>query len=220
MNTKNRSCLFFLLMVMSQLLHAEIKSLSALKSSKQTLKKQAGWFSLGVRTTMNVFSDDGFGIGAGGQFRVQLSDRVNTDWFADYISVNHDNIARSEYLHIGWSVLFYPVKKWQYPNYKAQPFLLAGHCFDYNKKTILADPSISKHRWGAAVQVGAGSHFHLSERLDITLMMQYMIHLTKELEVEKNDDVYEIEIEKGRALEGHLLCTVSLNYKIVRLWKK
>lgn len=193
----------------------------ALKKTPPLIKNQAGWFSLGVRSTMNVFSDDGFGVGAGGQFRLQLSNRVNTDWFADYIAVNHDNIARSEYVHIGWSVLFYPVKKLQYPRYKAQPFLLAGHCFDYNKKTIYADPSISKHRWGAAVQMGLGSHFFLSERLDLTIMMQYMIHLTKELEVEKNEEGnYEINAVKGSALEGHLLCTVSLNYKLAKLWKK
>lgn len=101
-----------------------------------------------------------------------------------------------------------------------QPFLLAGHCFDYNKITILSDPSISKARWGAAVQMGVGSHFHLSERFDLTLMLQYMIHLTKELEVEENEGVYEIVTHKHSALEGHLLCTLSLNYKIVRLWKK
>lgn len=191
------------------------------KKSILTVKNQVGWFSLGVRTTMNVFSHDGFGVGAGGQFRLQLSNRISTDWFADYISVNHHGVARSEYLHVGWSVLFYPVKKWQYPNYKAQPFILAGHCFDYNKMTILSAPEISKHRWGAAVQMGIGSHFHLSERLDLTVMMQYMMHLTKELHPEKNEDnKYEIVLEKGSALEGHLLCTVSLNYKIVKLWKK
>ncbi len=210
--------LFFCLLF--SLNHSHAKNSSQGKDSIPVIKNQSGWFSLGVRTTLNVFSDDGFGIGAGGQFRVQLSNRVNTDWFADYISVNEDHIARSEFVHIGWSVLFYPVKKWQYPKYKVQPFLLAGHCFDYNKKTILSDPGISKHRWGAAVQIGAGTHFHLSERFDLTLMMQYMLHLTKELEVEKKDAAYEIVTGKGPALEGHLLCTVSLNYKIAKLWKK
>ena len=202
-------------------LHAKNDSLS-IKTSSPLIKNQAGWFSLGVRTTLNVFSHDGFGMGAGGQFRLQLSNRVNTDWFADYISVNQDNIARSEYAHIGWSVLFYPVKKLQYPAYRMQPFLLAGHCFDYNKKTILSDPSISKHRLGAAVQMGVGSHVHLSERLDLTLMLQYMMHLTKELEVEENEGVYEIVTHqhKHSALEGHLLGTISLNYKIAKLWKR
>ena len=211
--------LFLFLLFMTNYVHA--KDELGLNKFEPILKNQAGWFSVGIRSTMNVFSDDGFGIGAGGQFRVQLNNRVNTDWFADYIVVNNDNIARSEYLHIGWSVLFYPVKKWQYPRYKVQPFLLAGHCFDYNKKTILSDPGISKHRWGAAVQMGLGSHFHLSERFDLTVMVQYMIHLTKELEVERNEEnKYEIEIEKGSALEGHLLCTLSLNYKIAKLWKR
>ena len=211
--------LIFLLLFTMHNLYANNDTVQ-IKNSKIFINNQTGWFSLGIRTTMNVFSDDGFGMGTGGQFRVQLSNRVNTDWFADYISVNLDNIARSEYLHIGWSVLFYPVKKWQYPKYKVQPFLLAGHCFDYNKKTILSDQSISKHRWGAAIQMGAGSHFHLSERFDLTLMLQYMLHLTKELVVEKNETTYDIVAKKGSALEGHLLCTVSLNYKIARLWKK
>ena len=202
--------------------HIQAKNDSTqIKKSQTIIKNQAGWFSLGARTTMNVFSHDGFGIGAGGQFRLQLSNRVNTDWFADYISVNHHDVARSEYVHIGWSVLFYPVKKLQYPKYKVQPFLLAGHCFDYNKMTIYSDPSISKHRWGAAVQMGLGSHFHLSERIDLTLMLQYMMHLTKELHPEQKEDAsYEIILEKASALEGHLLCTVSLNYKIAKLWKK
>lgn len=216
---QHRYLLLFFLLVANHL-YAKNDSIF-LNKTAPLIKNQAGWLSLGVRTTMNVFSDDGFGMGAGGQFRLQLSNRINTDWFADYISVNHDNIARSEYLHIGWSVLFYPVKKLQYPRYRAQSFLLAGHCFDYNKKTILSDPGISRHRWGAAVQMGAGSHFHISERLDLTLMLQYMMHLTKELEVEKNEEGnYEINAVKGSALEGHLLCTISLNYKIAKLWKK
>lgn len=200
-------------------LHAKNDSIQ-LKNSKTIIKNQAGWISLGVRTTANVFSHDGFGMGAGGQFRLQLSNRVNTDWFADYISVNHHGEARSEYVHIGWSVLFYPSKKLQYPAYKAQPFLLAGHCFDYNKLTVISAPEISAHRWGAAVQMGAGSHFHLSERFDLTLMLQYMMHLTKELHAEKSENTYQIITKKASALEGHLLCTVSLNYKIAKLWKK
>ena len=148
-------CLVFLLLFTANYLHAKNDS-TQLKNSIAIIKNQTGWFSVGVRTTMNVFSHDGFGVGAGGQFRLQLSNRVNTDWFADYISVNHHGVARSEYVHIGWSVLFYPVKKWQYPKYKAQLFILAGHCFDFNKMTVLSAPEVSRHRWGAAVQMGFG----------------------------------------------------------------
>ncbi len=191
----------------------------------QEIRKEAlepndhsGFFSLGVRSTTSVFSDDGFGLGTGGQFRIQLSNKVNTDWFADFIVINDDNV-RSEYIHIGWSVLFYPFEKLQYPNHKIQPFILAGHCFDYNKKTILTNPSVTLDRWGSAVQAGIGTHFNLSDRFDITLMSQYMIHLTNELKVVESGGIYSIEKHSDNVLHGHLLTTVSLNYKLFKLWK-
>mgnify|MGYP000856730089 FL=1 len=69
---------------------------------------KAGWVSFGARSTISSFDHDGSGIGAGGQYRIQLSNSVSTDWYADYITINVGNKVRSEYYHIGWSVLFYP----------------------------------------------------------------------------------------------------------------
>ena len=206
--------------ILAIILSLQIK-VTAQENRNDTLPRSnnAGWFSLGGRSTISTFSDEGFGIGTGGQFRVQLSNKVNTDWFADYIIINDDNV-RSEYIHIGWSVLFYPFEKFQYPNRKMQPFILAGHCFDYNQKTILTNSSVTKDRWGSAVQVGIGTHFNLSNRFDITLMSQYMIHLTKELEVVESGGVYSIEKRTSNILQGHLLTTVCLNYKLFKLWKK
>lgn len=179
------------------------------------------WFSLGMRSTASIFSNDGFGIGTGGQFRIQLSNRITTDWFADYIIVSPDENIRSEFYHIGWSVVFYPFSRQVFAENKIQPFVLAGHCFDYNKKTVLQFPGISKTRWGSAVQAGVGANFNLTPRVDVTLMTQYMAHLTKESEAEKDDEgIYSIRESSGSALEGHLLATVGLNYKIFRLWKR
>ena len=177
-------------------------------------QSQRGMISLGGRSTYSLFSDDGKGLGSGGQFRIRLTDRVNTDWFADYIVINQDNIARSEYVHIGWSVLFYPMKEVK----RVQPYILAGHCFDYNKKTLLSNSTISKDRWGSAVQAGVGTHFNLTEKFDISLTVQYMVHLTKELDVLDTPAGYTIIQKDGTAIEGHLLSTVSLNYKIGKLW--
>ena len=84
-------------------------------------------FSLGVRSTFSAFSDDGNGLGTGGQFRIRFTDRVNSDWFGDYIVINQNNQIKSEYLHIGWSVLFCPCVS---PFGRFQPYVLAGHCFD------------------------------------------------------------------------------------------
>ena len=54
-------------------------------------KNEAGILSLGVRTTVSLFNDsetNNFGTGAGGQFRLQLAERLNTDWFFDYLTAN------------------------------------------------------------------------------------------------------------------------------------
>lgn len=181
---------------------------------------KSGWFSLGGRSTLSTFSREGSGLGTGGQFRIQLSDNVNTDWFADYITINSTDGVRSVYYHIGWSVLFYPFKTLWYPQL-FQPYILAGHCFDYNEKTVINSPSISENRWGSAVQSGIGTHLNLLERFDISVTAQYMMHLTDELKVQKDASGNPF-IEKGKenSLEGHLLMTLSMNYKLFRLWKK
>jgi hypothetical protein len=202
--TKTLFALFFLLS----------QSLTA-----QENNNNAGYFSLGARSTINAFDSDGFGLGSGGQFRIQLSNRVNTDWFADYISINSNNEIRSEYYHIGWSVLFYPFENLQYPKL-LQPYIVAGHCFDYNKKTLMSDENIFLDRWGSAVQAGLGTHFNLSEKFDISFTCQYMIHLTKEIDPKALSNNLAYTYHSHSTLEGHLLSTISLNYKIFRLWKR
>jgi hypothetical protein len=181
------------------------------------------WFSLGLRNSVSTFDHDGTGLGTGGQFRIQLGERVNTDWYADYITISSNDQFRSEYVHIGWSVLFYPLKDQMYPRL-LQPYILAGHCFDYNKKTLIEDESISKDRWGSAVQAGLGTHFNISERFDVSATVQYMVHLTKEIELEQLHEhephSAEPEGHQGPTYEGHMLASISLNYKIFRLWKK
>jgi hypothetical protein len=176
------------------------------------------WFSLGLRGTSSNFSDDGSGAGIGGQFRIGLSDRVNTDWFADYIVTNPEAGIRSTFYHIGWSVLYYPIDPSRNPRALFQPFILAGHCFDYNEKKVLSTGK-SRGRWGSAVQAGLGTHIRLSSRFDISLLSQYMLHLTRELEVVPFERSYLFVPKEGNALEGHLLSTISLNYKIARLWQ-
>lgn len=172
------------------------------------------WFALGMRSTASVFSHDGVGIGTGGQFRIQFNQRLNSDWFADYITININNKVKSEYAHIGWSVLFYPFQSMLYPKI-FQPYILAGHCFDYNKKTSIKGATQYRERWGSAVQAGIGSHFNITKRLDISLMAQYMIHLTSEITfTEGNSDNIQFNQSSPNTLEGHLLITISVNYKV------
>lgn len=194
-------------------------SLIGYAQDRENSTSNGGWVSVGGRTTLSLFDGDGTGLGTGGQFRIQMSNRVNTDWFADYITINVADKVRSDYYHIGWSVLYYPFENLQYPK-KFQPYILAGHCFDYNKKTAIHDSSITESRWGSAVQAGLGTHINITEKFDISLTCQYMMHLTPEIEAEIDGDDIELVRQKSNSLEGHLLTTVSLNFKLFRLWKK
>jgi len=46
-----------------------------------------------------------------------------------------------------------------------------------------------------------------------------MVHLGADLHTHVLDEAVEIEKTEGFSLEGHLLITLSLNYKIAKLWK-
>ena len=192
-------------------------SKSLAQSEARPLVNKDRFISLGVRSTFSAFDHDGAGLGTGGQFRIELSDRINTDWFADFITINVSDKVRSDYYHIGWSVLYYLLPDRKYPKL-LQPYIVAGHCFDYNRKTAIADQTITKSRLGSAVQAGLGTHFNLSDKFDISLTCQYMIHLTKQLEADIDGNQVVIVEHPANSLEGHLLATASLNYKLFRLW--
>jgi len=180
----------------------------------------AGMFSMGSRNTLSFFSHGeagNTGTGLGGQFRIQLSDHVNTEWFADYITGNSGDLAyRSDY-HIGWSVMYYLRPSASPPPFM-QPYVLAGHCFDYTKLQDNHNRFNFAERWSSAVQAGIGNHFNLSERFDISSTLQYMIHLGTDVDPVVQDN--QVHFVKGTSanLEGHVLFNVSLNYKIGHLW--
>ena len=185
----------------------------------------AGMLSLGGRTTVSLFNDhknEMTGTGVGGQFRLRFSDAVNTDWFFDYITSDILNYAHRTDYHIGWSVLFYPINQLDYFRQdgefkpKFRPYILAGHCFDYSRIESKADATVYGERWSSAVQAGLGTHLELSPRFDISLTGQYMIHLGNHIETDYNFTTGELSFNehKGASLAGHVLVTLSLNYKI------
>lgn len=177
-----------------------------------------GVFSLGVRSTLSAFNDgdeNKVGSGVGGQIRLRFSDKVNSDWFFDYLTSDIGNYAHRTDYHIGWSVLYYPLKK---DIQLFKPYMLAGHCFDYSKIQANTNQFNFAERWSSAVQAGLGTHIRLTERLDLSLTVQYMCHLGKHLHAQwVNNEVNYVE-EKGSSLEGHLLMNASINYKIGKLW--
>ena len=181
-------------------------------------KNQSGIFSLGVRTTLSTFNHGSFGsngLGAGGQFRLQFANRLNTDWFFDYITSPIDDMGTRTDYHVGWSVMYYFTDK---PAPLIKPYILAGHCFDYSELKEHRNPQNRVTRGSSAVQAGAGFHLNLSERMDLSFVAQYMIHLGEDIHAHEHDGVLEFEKHKGSGLEGHLLFHIGINYKIADLW--
>jgi len=179
-----------------------------------------GAISLGVRTSGSFFNGGdaaNTSTGVGGQVRIRISERVNTDWFYDYFTGNIGNYAKRTDQHIGWSVLFYlldPVVK----DRRLQPYILAGHCFDGTFQVANDDPRNKSERWSSAVQAGAGTHLNLSPRTDISLVGQYMIHLGSDVHAHQHADGAVVFEQHGASLEGHVLLHLSVNYKLFRAW--
>lgn len=180
----------------------------------------SGVISLGGRSTWSLFNDQGSspGSGIGGQFRIQFADQINSDWFFDYITSPLGNYANRTDYHIGWSVLYYPMEPQNGKLTLFRPYILAGHCFDYSLLRDNKNADNFAERKSSAVQGGLGTHINLTDRFDVSLAGQYMIHLGNDIHAEEHDGEVHFHVEKGASLEGHLLLTLSLNYKIADLW--
>jgi hypothetical protein len=73
-------------------------------------------------------------------------------------------------------------------------------------------------RWSMATQAGAGIHINITPMLDCSVSSQYMLHFGKDIEaaVENNKVIFEKSSHGGP--DGHLLCSISFNYKLAHLW--
>ena len=188
-------------------------------------QSDAGNFSIGMRSTLSIFDHDKeakIGYGAGGQYRVQILDRLNTEWFLDYLQQDLGSSAFRKDVHIGWSLMFYP---WLIKNKEKiqviKPYLVAGHCFDWSELKVKDYRNISGRKFGSAVQFGIGTHINLSKKLDFTILSQYMIHLGKDVHLtyDQSTHTHGIAKENHTTPYGHLLITMGVNYKLFKLWK-
>lgn len=191
------------------------------KGRQDTIKTLPGRFTLGVRATTSLFSHDGEspGFGGGGQFRILVQERINTEWFADVIFTDVGGLASKQDYHIGWSVMFYLLKPKNFQR-KFLPYVVAGNCFDYTRIIVNSRPNVDYGRFTSAVQMGAGLHYNITPKWDISFTSQYMFHLGKELETHIEDNDVKIEESNNATFAGHLLLNLSINFKIAQLWKK
>jgi len=179
----------------------------------------SGLVSFGVRSSISMFNDgdwNSVGTGAGGQFRVKLSDNVNTEWFYDYLTANVGDYAHRTDEHIGWSVMFYPFVTHGMMTI-IQPYIMAGHCFDYSLFTDNSNENNSAKRWSSAVQAGIGTHINFTRQFNISSSLQYMIHLSNDIGATDNNGVVVFTRQSGLDLVGHLLFNVSANFVLGKL---
>jgi hypothetical protein len=211
------------------LLIALLTPLFSNAQNSETKDYESGKLQLGMRTVVSAFSDSKYtGFGLGGQFRLKLGNRLNTEWFADYITTNVEDYANRTDLHVGWAVQYYPcnnvIKKG-----KITPYIEAGHCFDYTQIDLIPANSLtyysvvkSASRWSSAMHAGLGSCFNLADNFDVSFSTKYMLHLGNDLHTEVikgPTDIPMVELSEGKTtLEGHLLFTLSFNVYIGDLW--
>ncbi len=210
-------------------------ALVALQASGQPQFKPPGkrqYFTLGLRNTISTFNDNSFeynGMGIGGHFRIPIVERINTEWYADYITNNIGGLGHRTDYHIGWSVMYYVIKPWVQNGTDAKdgyrlrrftPFVETGHCFDYGGIYRNGDTSPVAQRWSSAVQAGFGTHWNITPRFDITAKCQYMMHLGNDVHGHVRNGVLEVEEHNHGGIEGHLLFSFSVNFKLIKLWEK
>lgn len=191
---------------------------SSAKDGDWKHQESSGLFSLGTRNTFSMFNDDNaVGKGIGGQFRIQFSNRINTEWYADFItSKDRQYTSRNDY-HIGWSAMYYPGNNIQFERF-LQPYFLAGHCFDYTIVSEQNNESNFADRLSMATQAGVGTHLNITKQFDCSLSAQYMLHFGKKIETTVSNEQVLIEKKNFSSADGHLLLTISFNYKFGKLW--
>jgi hypothetical protein len=69
-----------------------------------------------------------------------------------------------------------------------------------------------------ASQTGFGTHININSKLDCSISGQYMLDFGKEIHTEIETDAIHIEKLDYSWPHGHLLITMSFNYKFANLW--
>ncbi len=199
------------------------------QETKNETNTHAGEFSFGARTTGSLFSSSGnyLGIGAGGQIRYRVDEKLNTEWFGDWMATDVGGLGQRHDAHIGESMIIYPGKQSGRKN-SFTPYVIGGFCGDYTiiETNLYFDAGqneylkVSKDRWSFATQLGLGTHYNITEKFDVSFTAQYMIHFGSDIDADiltDNNGQKYLQIHQGKenALEGHLLFTISANFVIV-----
>lgn len=172
--------------------------------------------SVGTRNVISFLSSQGgVGKGIGGHLRIQLSKRINTEWFMDYVTSKNEPTAMNEY-HIGWSLMYYLKKENDYTRL-LKPYIMAGHCFDNIHVFEIDNKTNRQSLVNMATTAGMGTHINITPRFDCSITGQYMLDFGREIVKQTNEGKLNLVKSDHTTVDGHPLIAISFNYKISKM---
>lgn len=202
-----------------------ILCLSPAMAQKRTANIQSGYFSVTQRTSFSMWGLNNWrltGLGKGTAFRIQISKRLNTEWYGDFIRTEYKGKAFRWDRHLTNSLMFY-FRDLDSMKYKFHPFVSASvFCLDFTHVEEVGSGGKYLERFSLSQQFGLGTHYFITERADLSLYFQYYNHLGNDIHIEEQEDgSLHIEEHKGRiSLEGHMFMVFSIGYRFADLWGK
>jgi len=179
--------------------------------------KRGGLSSIGLmRVSFNsVINEKGFPpTGTGAHGRIQLSDRFVYEGFFDFISYSND-LSRINDVRFGPNLLIY-IRKNTFPIF--QPYITVGTTIGRNFYFDLSNRKNKETSWFYGAQIGLGTHFNLTPRVDISLTCQYFISYSRKIETTSTNQKTEYMKSKGYSEKNQITTVLSINYRIFDLW--
>lgn len=177
-----------------------------------------GVFGVGLRAAGGLAITDSVlhvTQGVGVQGRLMLLQRLNTEWYAEWMRGGFSDAAFRTDVHLGLNALLYFQRRLQ----RVAPYLVAGIAAD---ALTLHNRVQYRHRttsWTTALQGGMGFHINLTWRSDLSLSTAYQQHLRHNALLKTDEGLLAQVPQTGRTGDGHLLVVLSMNFKITDLWK-
>lgn len=200
--------------------------LSTVASYGQRIKgNESGYFSVTRRSSASLWSLNQWkmsGLGLGTAFRIQISKRLNSEWYGDFIKTQYKGKVFRWDRHLTNSLMYY-FRKLDTYKHKFHPFVSASvFCLDITKVEEVKPGGKSLERFSFSQQFGLGTHYFVTERFDLSIYAQYYNHLGNDIKIKEYDDgTIELVAEKGRiSLEGHMFFVFSVGYRLADLWGK
>ncbi len=197
-------------------------------AQEKVTNEQSGYFSITFRSSVSMWSLNQWtlnGLGKGTALRLQFSKRLNSEWYGDFIRTQYKGKVIRWDRHLTNCLMYY-FRKLDTFKHKFHPFISASvFCLDITNVEIVGQGgqrSQSMGRFSFSQQFGAGTHFFLTERCDLSVYAQYYNHLGNDIHVDIHDDgSFGLHAEKNRiSLEGHMFFVFSVGYRMGDLWGK